>query len=266
MDEEKIFCPKCRKTIEAKNFYTVKNKEKYPTGRINLCKKCLTLHVNSWEPTTFISILKDIDVPYIESEWNVLLDKFAKDPKKVTGVTILGRYLSKMKLKQYSDFVWADTATIAAEEKAKAELQSSQVKGQLGRYAKALSSSDLLLLEKNPEDLTEEDLANMTDEELQQVFAQPHQKPEEEDEWQPYVDKTEPVVDVDSQLTADDRLYLNMKWGKLYRAEEWISLEKFYEEMLESFDVQGAAHLDYLKMICKTSLKMNQAINLIGCL
>jgi hypothetical protein len=33
---------------------------------------------------------------------------YAKDPSKVTGVTILGRYLSKMKLKQYKEYRWKD--------------------------------------------------------------------------------------------------------------------------------------------------------------
>jgi hypothetical protein len=31
--------------------------------------------------------------------------------------------------------------------------------------------------------------------------------------------------------------------------------------MHETYDIQGASHEDYLKMICKTSLKMNQAID-----
>ena len=30
---------------------------------------------------------------------------------------------------------------------------------------------------------------------------------------------------------------------------------------MNSFDIQGAARIDTLKMICKTSLKMNQAID-----
>jgi len=30
---------------------------------------------------------------------------------------------------------------------------------------------------------------------------------------------------------------------------------------MDSFDIQGAARIDTLKMICKTSLKMNEAID-----
>ena len=48
-------------------------------------------------------------MPYIPDEWNALLARYGADRKKVTGTTILGRYLSKMKLKQYRDWRWKDT-------------------------------------------------------------------------------------------------------------------------------------------------------------
>jgi hypothetical protein len=48
-------------------------------------------------------------VPYIPDEWNKLMATYAKDKSKLTGLTILGRYLSKMKLKQFRDYRWKDT-------------------------------------------------------------------------------------------------------------------------------------------------------------
>ena len=66
------------------------------------------MHVNNWDPATYLWILQEVDVPYIPDEWNKLMATYAKN-KKVTGMTILGRYLSKMKLKQYADFRWKDT-------------------------------------------------------------------------------------------------------------------------------------------------------------
>jgi len=53
-----------------------------------------------------------------------------------------------------------------------------------------------------------------------------------------------------------------MKWGKAYRPDEWIQLEKLYNEMMESYDIQSAGHIDTLKMICKTSLKANQLLDI----
>ncbi len=256
-------CDKCGKTMDSANFYISKRSDKYPgSGKMNICKKCLTMHVNSWEPTTFIGILKEVNVPYLEPEWNALLDKYGKDPKKVTGVTILGRYLSKMKLKQFSNLVWDDTERLASEGISKKRLALAQISAQQNRYAASLNSVDINRLEgKTPDNLTDEDYKNMTDEELGLVFAQPNIKPANIDDWAPYDNAAEGAEKPEDLLTPEDKLYLTMRWGKLYRAEEWIALEKFYHEMEESFDLQDAAHRNYLMMICKTQLKMNQAID-----
>ena len=63
-------------------------------------------------------------------------------------------------------------------------------------------------------------------------------------------------------LTEEDRTYLRLKWGKTYKPEEWIRLEQLYEEMMASYDIQGAGHIDTLKLVCKTSLKANQLIDI----
>ena len=99
MADEKFYCEKCNSTKAADQFYLSNNLDKYPEGKVNLCKKCMTLHVDNWNPDTYLWILQEIDVPYIPEEWNKLLASYGKDKSKVTGMTILGRYLSKMKLK-----------------------------------------------------------------------------------------------------------------------------------------------------------------------
>ena len=63
-------------------------------------------------------------------------------------------------------------------------------------------------------------------------------------------------------LTEEDKTYLRLKWGKTYKPEEWVRLEQLYEEMMASYDVQGAGHIDTLKLVCKTSLKANQLIDI----
>ena len=52
-----------------------------------------------------------------------------------------------------------------------------------------------------------------------------------------------------------------MKWGRLYKPSQWVALEQLYNEFMNSFDIQGAARIDTLKKICKTSLKMDEAID-----
>ena len=68
--------------------------------------------------------------------------------------------------------------------------------------------------------------------------------------------------DIDIDLTDEDKTYLRLKWGKAYKPEEWVKLEQLYEEMMGSYDIQGAGHIDTLKLICKTSLKANQLIDM----
>jgi hypothetical protein len=63
-------------------------------------------------------------------------------------------------------------------------------------------------------------------------------------------------------LTDEERTYLRLKWGKAYRPEEWIRLEQLYEEMMGSYDIQTAGHIDTLKLMCKTSLKANQLLDI----
>jgi hypothetical protein len=63
-------------------------------------------------------------------------------------------------------------------------------------------------------------------------------------------------------LTEEERIMLRLKWGKMYKPEEWVRLEQLYEEMMASYDVQGAGHIDTLKLICKTSLKANQLLDI----
>ena len=228
---DNITCTKCKKTMLADNFYMSRNTEKFaPDGRVDLCKKCLTMHVNNWEPSTFLNILEMIDVPYIETEWDTLLDRYGKDPKKTSSTAIIGRYLAKMKLNQYKTLRYADTLRLREEEEKKKAIIKYQEDAQRNRYSASLQNGEGDIEEGN----IEEDL-----------YAQPEMPP----------------VAFEEMVTAEEKRMLSLKWGRLYQLEEWVSLEKFYQEMMESFDIQSAAHLDYLKKICKTSLKMDQAID-----
>jgi len=71
--------------------------------------------VDNWDPETYKWILEEVDVPYIEDEWNALLIKYAEDPKKLTGMTIIGKYLAKMKLKQWKAYRWIDSERLNKE-------------------------------------------------------------------------------------------------------------------------------------------------------
>ena len=232
-DGKTLYCKTCNRTMDENQFYQTKRVDKYPDGYLPECKKCLTRHVDNWDPKTYLWILEDIDVPYIEEEWSTLLERYAKDPKKVTGMTILGRYLSKMKLKQFRDYSWEDTEKLRLEADAKkAEVMARQ--GYSGEEIETAINTGTMP-EKPVEFQTE-------------TSATP-------------IDLNEPEF-FDDDLTEEDKKYLTIKWGKAYRPYEWVQLEKLYQEMMAAFDIVTPAHEDYLKLICKTSLKCHQLVDL----
>ena len=66
---------------------------------------------------------------------------------------------------------------------------------------------------------------------------------------------------VEDELTLEDKKALLLKWGPSYTPSEWVQLEQLYTSVMQSFDIQTPTHIDYLKLICKTSLKCNQLID-----
>ena len=255
---EQRFCSKCRKTMAETNFYTYKDGTK-----CELCKACLTLHINNFEPDTFLWLLEKFDVPYIPAEWNILRDRaYAKDPYKMNGMSVFGKYLSKMKLKQWKNFTWADTERLQAEAEEKAKLYGQ------------------------PQEIAEEQLAEMEEAykngeitEAQWMTYKEIKAPKPEFQvvsgntvttagpgGSPYPVNDNPfeqvdVPDVGNDLTEEDKVYLAIKWGRLYTSSDWVYLEQKYNDFMNSFDIQGAARIDTLIQICKLSLKMNQALD-----
>lgn len=231
------YCKKCGKTMDDKQFYTSKNLEKYPPdGKMDICKKCLTMHVDNWDPETYKWILQEIDVPYIKEEWNGLLEKYGKDPMKVTGLTIIGRYLSKMKLKQWNKYTWADTETLE---------KDSIDKKVLNMKAQGFTEDEIqeqLSIDRTPPKPKEL-------EDVQAPVGTPEYEDPEEDD------------DFGDQLTEEDKLVLRLKWGRGYSWEERVRMEQLYNDMMSSYDIQGAGHKDTLIMVCKASLKANQLID-----
>lgn len=239
-----IYCEKCSKVLSAENFYKSKNFEKHPNGYQSLCKKCATMHVDNWNPDTYLWILEDCDVPWVPKEWNDLMAKYAKDRSKVTGTTIVGRYLSKMKLKQYADYRWADTNYF--KERAETELRT-QMKAQ-GYGASDIDNAIQKTIYDAPTGGVD--------------APPPPSAPAEMNSPYDSITGAQTMSAAELGLTDEDILYLSVKWGKLYKPEEWVYLEKLYNDMMESYDIQTAGHIDTLKMICKTSLKCNQLVDL----
>ena len=244
---KQYYCEKCNRTMGAEQFYSSNNLEKYPNdGKFPICKKCMTMHVDNWDPSTYMWILQEADVPYIPDEWNKLMASYAKDRSKVTGMTIVGRYLSKMKLKQHKDYRWKDTEFLQELAQAKRE----QIMKQQGYDAQQIALANQRASFEVPQNLEIPDLNAQTPD-------NPFLASGKEDYF-----AEQSGVDEEIDLTDEDRIYLRLKWGKAYKPEEWVRLEQLYNDMMNSYDVQGAGHEDNLKLLCKTSLKANQLIDI----
>ena len=165
-------------------------------------------------------------------EWDKILAKWGQNPEKLTGMTIIGRYLSKMRLKQWKDLRWADSERLEEENRQK-KIGSLRAQGKSGDEIEVELSKDRT--PPKPETLSED------------------------------LDPSSALVEIEDELTAklddDEKAALLLKWGRGYRTDEWLRLEQLYQDMMNSYDIQGAGQKDTLIMICKASLRANQLID-----
>lgn len=248
-------CLRCKRKLKVKQFYMMKDKT-----YSDLCKECLTAHIDNFDPETYLWALEKFDVPYIPSQWNMLRDKaFQRDPQKMTGMSVFGKYLSVMKLKQWKDYRWADTERLQEElgeknaqkkEEREALLQEMKEKYEQGEITEA-------------EYKTYSDSDTQYQDYLNSVVYGVDSKEAAIGEGNLFDEKNflseEELPDPAAQLTQEDKVYLAMKWGRLYKPNEWVSLEKKYSEMKRSFTINDSDSESALILICKTYLKMNQA-------
>lgn len=261
--DDKLTCFRCKRKLGATaNFFCNRKGEK-----LNICKKCLTAHIDNFDPETFLWILEKLDFPYIETEWNLIRDKqYSKDPFKMNGMSVLGRYLAKMKLKMWSKYTWKDNDYFAQikekvdKENGLEQIQEEYNKQMLDQYEKGeISESQYRTLaaadaQKELDDAVAAAPAKIPKEILNNPVAQ-----------QPFYDENNfmsaDALDLEAQLTNEDKIYLAMKWSRYYTPNQWIQLEKKYNEMAKSFGIEDSDTEGTIILICKTYLKMNEAID-----
>ena len=263
-ESEMLYCPKCKKTMRGVNFYQYKDGTK-----CELCKSCLTMHVDNWDPDTYLWILEKFDVAYNEDFWIEIRNKaYAKDPYKINGTSVVGKYLSKMKLKQFKQWTWDRTEEWKQFRENEAALHGNpNVKSeeQLKEMEEAFHNGEITEAQwltykeiNKPVETPTLDFINADGAVTTTGPGQGNNNP------YPVNDHPFEVIDlpdVGNELTAEDKIYLATKWGQLYSAADWVYLEQKYDDFMNSFDIQGAARIDTLIQICKLSLKMNQALD-----
>lgn len=261
-----IKCQKCGKVLSDTKFYRRQNRE-----FMDICKACLTMHVDNFDPETYTWILKDMDFPYIPNMWIAIANeqylKNADHLEKFNGQSVLGRYVSKMRLSQHKGCTWADSEELLEKERQKEEeakqkaeeykekLEKDLKKGIINeaQYQGMLPNAELVETKK-----VEPLLAAGETTKKQSGGPKDAVTLVDENKFFPEEELPDPAAD----LTKEDKVALAVKWGRVYTPNEWIKLESNYARMCESFDIQDADSENTLLLLCKTHLKMDQAIDM----
>ena len=252
----KLTCSKCGKTMEDLKFYSCKNGQKF-----DMCKECLTMHVDNYNEDTYLWILEKADVPYVPIEWNSIRDKeYAKKGRKMNGMSVIGKYLSKMRLSQWKKYSWADSEMLQEETQKNLQLKEEQRKIEEEKIRQDFENGEI----------TQAQYRTLVDSEFQkqhQYMMRPVNFEEDpvgkenafrEEDFISEEDIPNPAA----SLTKEDKQYLALKWGRTYKPNQWLILQTKYTEMMNSFDIQDADSKNTLMFICKTYLKMDEAIDI----
>ena len=255
----KKMCAKCQREMQDTNFYTYKSGEKH-----KFCKACLTMHIDNFNPETFLYILQDLDLPYIPQQWNVLRDRaYAKNPLKMNGQSVIGKYISKMKLKQFKKYGWADTEKLQQERQKRNAVAAQEMRVQEERLKEKFEKGEIS--EQQYRTLTSTQfqkqhqyvmpIAGIPADHFEAAVGADNAFKEED-----FISE-EDLPDFSIELTLEEKQNLALKWGRTYKIRDWIYLQKKYNEMMNSFDIHDADSKNTLTFLCKTLLKMDQAID-----
>lgn len=211
--KSRITCKKCSKQKDA-------NREFYSNIaglRANICKTCLTKKIDAYDESTYLWILEAFDFPYVKAEWQASIDKeYQKNPKKVNK-NILGRYMGKMKLNQWKKYKWADSASLNAEYAAKDEAERAE----LANYEQEMKDQ----LESGEISQAQYDTLVSTQTQYAEMLSNTSPPEELESQARSFYDESQYIAASDlpdpaAELTHEDKIYLAMKWGRLYTPGE----------------------------------------------
>lgn len=246
-DEPKIICKKCGRERAATKFFKKKTKE-----RIDICVDCLTMYIDNYDYTTFSWILEMFDIPYIKNVWiKMANDIYLKNPAKFSSRSVIGKYIRTMNMKQYADYCFADSDKLnMAQEMAKERREATVDKDYVLQLQKELEEGKI---SKAQYDTLSPETPSSIDQEEEEFIAL---KEEAIKPIQQGADEGE----IRKQLTDEEYQYLLMKWGYLYQPSQLVQMEKLYNKYANEYEL-NVDREDTLKKICKTSLKMDEALD-----
>ena len=233
----KYFCLTCKKTLSEREFFKTGRKDKYPAGILPHCKTCVTMGVSDSDPTTFLPILKEIDIPYMPGEWRALLAK-----KDARGASILGKYVSKMRLNQYKKYSWVDTERLVASE-------SESILAALRQETDSESEAE----EKFEAMMSMQDIAESHARQNAGSAAVP-------DNMMSLYGLTPQTSKYN--LTQEEINELKLTWGDDYTEDQYLQLEQLFTDMRTAYVIHDPIAISNAKMISKMTVKMNKFLDI----
>ena len=237
---EKLVCEKCGRLRPETEFFKMKDGNRY-----NMCKDCLCQYIDNTKPETFLWILEAFDVPYIEKKWVQQTNDIYKKKGKLTPKSVIGTYMRTMNMSQYRDLHYADSDRLNfADQKAKQEAAAAQ--------QKQLENEETLRQRLENGEITQAEYDTLSVTTVPAAVAA--QNP---GFLIPAAPDNTALLE---QLTDEDYQYLNLKWGSVYRPDQWVTMETMYNKYANEYDL-NADREEVLKKMCKTSLKMDESLD-----
>lgn len=237
---EKLVCEKCGRLRPETDFFKMKTGQRY-----NMCKDCLCQYIDNTKPDTFLWILEAFDVPYIEKKWIQQTNEIYKKKGKLTPKSVIGTYMRTMNMTQYKDYHYADSDKLNfADKKAKQEAEAAQ--------QRQLDNEEVLRQRLESGEITQAEYDTLS------VTTVPAAMAAQNHDF--LVPKAPDNTALLEQLTDEDYQYLNLKWGSVYRPDQWVTMETMYNKYANEYDL-NADREEVLKKMCKTSLKMDESLD-----
>jgi hypothetical protein len=98
-----MICKKCQIDKQETEFLTGRDDK-----HLCVCKECVDKKFNPNDSATFMWILKELDIPYIEQFWKERRAFRENHEKPFT----IGFYISYMKLASFRDWTWKESGSI----------------------------------------------------------------------------------------------------------------------------------------------------------
>lgn len=248
---KKIVCDKCNRFLADTNFFMLKNGE-----RFTICRTCMTSNIENDKLETFEWILERFDIPYLPDVWSKLArDAFEKDPQRYGSGSVIGMYIRTMKLAQYRNYGYGEEDKYYAD-------------GNIG-IDEALEKSNRRV-EDRQDEVEKQFAAGEISEAEYETMRATHYLPVA-DTYVPTMEDVEKLetigfdtsddkeMDILEQMSQDDINYLTMKWGATFKPSQWMRLEELYRSY-EAENELNTDREDTIRKVCKTSIKMDEAL------